>query len=262
MALWTLKDHQAALSTLLVGGAGSMHSATSPNEDLPPHRQNSNSADPNVFNFYVYLRTHPLIIRQHIAVTAQDHKKAAHLMLSGFSYGGKHMDSNQDRLIGLEDTITPLERQLYFTTAHGHFKAGCPALALDVLSKLPTKVAESSLSQQESLDSPGVLKSPMKSQLVDTQIDSGMLSWGTPTAVTKDSAPQKADSFDWGAPAPAANADSFDWAAPVSNLNSGDDFQVKVCTKFMAFEIKKLGSFILSGFSSILGCSNGFCQPL
>lgn len=44
----------------------------------------------------------------------------------------------------VEDSITPLERQLYFTTAHAHFKAGCPALALEVLSKLPSKVIDAS----------------------------------------------------------------------------------------------------------------------
>lgn len=42
----------------------------------------------------------------------------------------------------MEESITPLERQLYFTTAHGHFRAGCPALALEVLSKLPYVVAD------------------------------------------------------------------------------------------------------------------------
>lgn len=42
----------------------------------------------------------------------------------------------------VEESITPLERQLYFTTAHGHFRAGCPALALEVLSKLPYVVAD------------------------------------------------------------------------------------------------------------------------
>lgn len=42
----------------------------------------------------------------------------------------------------IEDSITPLKRQLYFTTAHAHFKAGCPALALEVLSKLPSKVMD------------------------------------------------------------------------------------------------------------------------
>lgn len=42
----------------------------------------------------------------------------------------------------VEESITPLERQLYFMTAHGHFRAGCPALALEVLSKLPFVVTD------------------------------------------------------------------------------------------------------------------------
>lgn len=41
-----------------------------------------------------------------------------------------------------EEGITRLERRLYFQTAHGHFKAGCPALALEVLSKLPARVRD------------------------------------------------------------------------------------------------------------------------
>lgn len=41
-----------------------------------------------------------------------------------------------------EESITRLERRLYFQTAHGHFKAGCPALALEVLSKLPARVRD------------------------------------------------------------------------------------------------------------------------
>lgn len=65
MALWTLKEHQAALSTLLVGNAGTQHSAH--DDDT----RETNQADPNVFNFYVYLRTHPLLVRQHMASTGQ-----------------------------------------------------------------------------------------------------------------------------------------------------------------------------------------------
>lgn len=53
----------------------------------------------------------------------------------------------------IEDSITPLERQLYFTTAHGHFRAGCPALALEVLSKLPYVVVTDAAKQT----SPGIL---------------------------------------------------------------------------------------------------------
>ena len=40
-------------------------------------------------------------------------------------------------MISVNEKITPAERSLYFHTAHDHFKAGCPALALEVLSKLP-----------------------------------------------------------------------------------------------------------------------------
>lgn len=45
-----------------------------------------------------------------------------------------------DKTYLLQEWITPLERRLYFTTAHAHFLAGCPALALEVLSKLPDHV--------------------------------------------------------------------------------------------------------------------------
>lgn len=38
--------------------------------------------------------------------------------------------------------MTPLERRLYFTTAHAHLRSGCPTLALEVLSKLPDNVID------------------------------------------------------------------------------------------------------------------------
>lgn len=66
MALWTLKEHQESLSTLLIGNAGTQH-ATHDDDDT----RESKEADPNVFNFYVYLRTHPLLIRQHMANSGQ-----------------------------------------------------------------------------------------------------------------------------------------------------------------------------------------------
>jgi len=53
-------------------------------------------ANPHVFNFYVYLRTHPLLIRQYLASSAQD-RKNTQVVLSGFSYSsdlkqGKQLD--------------------------------------------------------------------------------------------------------------------------------------------------------------------------
>ena len=71
--------------------------------------------DPSVFNFYVYLRTHPLIVRQRVARRSEDKSKA--LMLSGFK-----SDSSDKATTFSEDAVTPLERRLFFTTAHFHLR--------------------------------------------------------------------------------------------------------------------------------------------
>ncbi|XP_055296544.1 dmX-like protein 2 isoform X5 [Sitodiplosis mosellana] len=222
MALWLLKDYSGSLNTLLLNNVGLNH--PSHMDDDPFLRSDSNqSTNPNVFNFYIYLRTHPLLIRQYIASTAQE-KKKAQVVLSGFSYsGGENTQAPTkiwgDRQIQIEDSITPLERQLYFTTAHGHFKAGCPALALEVLSKLPSKVIEP--------DEPSQLNSPcdeLHAELIDTGIFSDQKG-------KIEKAPPKIESTDWGAPTTTAtsngldSADALDWGAPVAK-SADDDFKV------------------------------------
>lgn len=194
MALWLLKDYSGSLNTLLLTNVGHMHSQYNDESDKPE----GTTANPNVFNFYVYLRTHPLLIRQYIASTAQDNKKGHSVVISGFSYGTE-TKSQPDKQLMLEDTITPLERQLYFTTAHAHFKAGCPALALEVLSKLPNKVMETN-----GEDSPSLLNSPSKSRAQDTQIDTGIINWGNESNGVSNNK-ETAASLDWNTP-------SFDWS--------------------------------------------------
>ncbi|XP_044259840.1 dmX-like protein 2 isoform X4 [Tribolium madens] len=175
MAYWSLKEHQAALSTLLIGNAGTQHHT---HED---EARETKEADPNVFNFYVYLRTHPLLVRQHMANCGQ--KKA-------WLPGGKQ--------VVVEESITPLERQLYFATAHGHFRAGCPALALEVLSKLPYIVTENKqMTPCKSMNFlilvfyVSILVVSPKVNETKTEIDTGIISW--------ESGQQTGDTFDWGA---------------------------------------------------------------
>ncbi|XP_072743219.1 dmX-like protein 2 isoform X7 [Anoplolepis gracilipes] len=194
MALWLLKDYSGSLNTLLLTNVGHMHPQYNDESDKPE----GTTANPNVFNFYVYLRTHPLLIRQYIASTAQDKKKGHSVVISGFSYGTE-TKSQPDKQLMLEDTITPLERQLYFTTAHAHFKAGCPALALEVLSKLPNKVMETN-----GEDSPSLLNSPSKSRAQDAQIDTGIINWGSEANGVSNNK-EAAASLDW-------NSSSFDWS--------------------------------------------------
>ncbi|XP_011258516.2 dmX-like protein 2 isoform X2 [Camponotus floridanus] len=200
MALWLLKDYSGSLNTLLLTNVGHMHPQYNDESDKPE----GTTANPNVFNFYVYLRTHPLLIRQYIASTAQDKKKGHSVVISGFSYGTE-TKSQPDKQLMLEDSITPLERQLYFTTAHAHFKAGCPALALEVLSKLPNKVMETN-----GEDSPSLLNSPSKSRTQDTQIDTGIINWGSESNGVSNNK-ETATSFDWNTP-------SFDWSQSTKRI--------------------------------------------
>lgn len=163
MALWLLKDYSGSLGTLLQNNVGHLHQAYDDEDPLlNPNAvsfinilykyfnkyililQSATTANPNVFNFYVYLRTHPLLIRQHIASTALE-KKRTQVVLSGFSYSGGNSNSRMDnskskatslvadKQLHLEDSITPLERQLYFTTAHGHFKVFLNAIRLNLI---------------------------------------------------------------------------------------------------------------------------------
>lgn len=78
------------------------------------------ACNPAVFNFYNYLRTHPLLLRRHFG---SSDAFSTHVSLTGKS--------------GLAGTINLSERRLFFTTATAHLKAGCPMLALEVLSKIP-----------------------------------------------------------------------------------------------------------------------------
>ncbi|KAJ8957603.1 hypothetical protein NQ314_006529 [Rhamnusium bicolor] len=177
MALWLLKDYQASLNTLLIGNAGTQHPA---HDD---EARETKEADPNVFNFYVYLRTHPLLVRQHLA-----------------NYGKRKVWVPGGKQIVVDEWITPLERQLYFATAHGHFRAGCPALALEVLSKLPYVVSDrfKQLSTESNKDN----------KLDKSDITTGIISW--------DSKPQLSQSAD------------LDWGAPASDLTvKTDDFELK-----------------------------------
>ncbi|CAH1106016.1 unnamed protein product [Psylliodes chrysocephalus] len=182
MALWTLKEYQPSLDTLLVGNAGTQHAAH--DEEARERKE----ADPNVFNFYVYLRTHPLLVRQHLT-----------------SYGKRKVWVPGGKQIVVDEWVTPLERQLYFATAHGHFRAGCPALALEVLSKLPYVVSDRPKQNAEESN-----KNNFQDQ---SDIVTGTISW--------DSKPQMSADLDWGAPVTDMGVKTDDFALKWSD-DEGD----------------------------------------
>ncbi|CAN0074622.1 unnamed protein product [Lampetra planeri] len=97
IACWVKSDYSGALDALL---------------EQPDSACDTGLCSPGVFNFYNFLRSHPLIVRHHM-----------------LSHGGAGQRP--------ADTISLRERRLFFATASTHLKSGCPLLALDVLRRMP-----------------------------------------------------------------------------------------------------------------------------
>jgi len=92
----------------------------------------------NIFNFYSFLRKHPLVIRQRLS--------DAHVQIG----------STEKFLVAarrLEAHVTPSERRLFFRTASAHLASGCPLLALDVLSRLPKALSSIAVAESSTLSS-------------------------------------------------------------------------------------------------------------
>ncbi|XP_062854976.1 dmX-like protein 1 isoform X2 [Trichomycterus rosablanca] len=128
MAYWVLDDYSRSLDTLL--------EQPNPNVNASHHETMAVSlCNPEVFNFYTYLRTHPLLLRRHFG--SSDKAKV------GLTAEGR-----------MPDSISLTERRLFFTAANAHLQAGCPMLALEVLSKMPKVVKRSKLFDQDKPEHP------------------------------------------------------------------------------------------------------------
>lgn len=206
MAYWSLKDYRASLNTLL--HSDSFHQSVSDSVELEGH-----NAMPSVFNFYNYLRTHPLLVRQRIANTGQTKKKKN--IIPGFT---RQQTVVLDDSSVFVDKVTPMERKLFFTTAHSHYMNGCPLLALEVLSKLPPVIEDKKKPQVESETSSS------KDDCINTgTLEDGPAStdWGKPVV---NGFHDKEVRFDWSTPVSSAkDVDNMDWGAPVKKFDLGDD---------------------------------------
>ncbi|TRY64794.1 hypothetical protein DNTS_004401 [Danionella cerebrum] len=175
MAHWVLEDYSRALETLL---------------QQPRTDGSSSPCNPDVFSFYTFLRTHPLLLRRHL----------------------KSSNSTQRVALNAEgrtqDSISLTERRLFFSAAYAHLQAGCPMLALEVLSKMPKRISKSraphnSLSLN---DSKGNHSSSSLSDL-EEQRDSleslrfnGLGSMSSLSSLKEGSRSESVLSFDWSAP--------------------------------------------------------------
>lgn len=176
-----IKDYSGSLNTLVTPNVGELHPKFTEEEATERYLKKKLEADPSVFNFYVYLRTHPLIQRHNL--TTKKLEKSSSL----------------DKETQFEDTVTPLERKLYFSTAHFHLRAGCPALAVEVLTKLPNKVIEAK-------NEPKKVAETNKKVETGTFDQSETMDWGLPVAKKVEKEPKISEDLSLG------NIHSLKWS--------------------------------------------------
>ncbi|KAF5905311.1 dmX-like protein 1 isoform X1, partial [Clarias magur] len=190
MAYWVLDDYSCALDTLL----------EQPNLDgdaLHKGTKESSPCNAEVFNFYTYLRTHPLLLRRHFG--SSDKAKV------GLTGQGS-----------MADSISLMERRLFFTTANAHLQAGCPMLALDVLSKMPKVIKKSKMLHVQEKPSP-TFSGPDNPGSESRKDQASTLDWSQPIyngfASVSDtlSSPQEDHSH-------SDSVLSFDWSQPSTTL--------------------------------------------
>ncbi|VDI15900.1 Hypothetical predicted protein [Mytilus galloprovincialis] len=200
MSLWSMKDFRGSLNTLL-------QDARKPSKILRNTDTDSVNSLPSVFNFYNYLRTHPLLVRQRMANAGTEMRKKS--VIPGFT---RQQTVVLDDSSVVVDKVTPLERRLFFTTAHTHYKNGCPLLALEVLSKLPPVIENASAKTLRDF-------APVTS--------SAAIETGTIDPFNQESEPiNKSDSLNWGQPITNGfkeTKSSVDWSTPISKKVDSSD---------------------------------------
>nr|XP_051700075.1 dmX-like protein 1 isoform X7 [Oryctolagus cuniculus] len=235
MACWILEDYSGALETLI----------------RQPVREDddqvmTSACNPAVFNFYNYLRTHPLLLRRHFG---SSDTFPTHMSLTGKS--------------GLAGTISLSERRLFFTTASAHLKAGCPMLALEVLSKMPKVITKTKAFYKASsfLDT-GRGSSPLK---LDAEEDkSSAVDWseslingfGSSSEGSSEKQSNSALSFDWSQPSVIFQDDSLELKWDSDNDEENEDLplsmkELKPLQRKIDKKLEEVSSSYTESFSTI-----------
>ncbi|XP_075397536.1 dmX-like protein 1 isoform X2 [Tenrec ecaudatus] len=209
MAYWILEDYGSALETLI----------------RQPVREDHDQAmmsdcSPAVFNFYNYLRTHPLLLRRHVG---SSDVFSIHRSLTGKN--------------GLSGTINLSERRLYFTTASAHLKNGCPMLALEVLSKMPKVIKKTKpFCITSSFFDTSKDCSPSSPSNLDARADKSAIDWsqslvngfGSSSEGSSEKQSNSTLSFDWSQPSVVLQEDSLELKWDSDNDEENEDLPISM----------------------------------
>lgn len=163
MAYWLLKNYHESVDVFLISFQESLKKGSDNHFDYP-----------SIFNFYAYLKMHPLLRRRHLTQHCEPSTSSAASINSHPSF------SHQVSLLKQSSASVTyqLQKSLCFHTACIHLYSGLPDIALEVLSMLPQE--EGSIENQQKTD---VSSLPSKNSKDEAMIVTGTFSGDLSTSV-------------------------------------------------------------------------------
>jgi hypothetical protein len=185
MAYWFNKDYKQSLYTLYeIDDSNNKDENLNHSNNIKSHfsgisdNKKDDSMISHVFNFYTFLKYHPLILK---LISIEDNN----------SDTNNGINKVVKKKTEFKSSITPIERRLHFVAAYYHLVNGCPLLTLDVLSKLPKYITtDFDLTKKQDTKKDDVTQIKSSDLFNNDIVDFSSV----PTKKV-----EKADQFDWGA---------------------------------------------------------------
>ena len=242
MTYWLRQDYRKSLDTLLHNPEMRENNGT----ELA-YNEMASMGHPDIFNFYMYLRSHPYVRRCHLSQhTSKPMKNRGIIKKLEPNKHGSTDPSTTDAAI-----FAPNERELVYRTAHTHLNSGMPSVALEVLLLLPKnisgeKIEEGKLKVEDDINDTAQ-DSKTEDMIVSGTISDGLgfserpqcngatkvedIDWSKPVS-------SKAEDFDWSKPV-SSKAEDIDWSKPVSSKTEDFDWSKPVSSKTEDFDWSK-----------------------
>lgn len=156
MSYWFLKDYRNSLNTLYSIDIGHIDTLKS-SSGISCLGNSNDYMISHIFNFYDYLKNHPLVLRNELIKE----------------------NSSIDSINNLRNKeVSSIERRLHFITAYYHLINGCPLLSLDILRRLPKYISTIKETDSENIEKSNIPDSKIFNSSNQDFVDTKVLNQG------------------------------------------------------------------------------------
>ena len=236
MTYWLRRDYRKSLETLLLDPENPVADDT----ELK-YNEMASMGHPDIFNFYMYLRSQPHVRRCHLPLHTSKPTSNSNIArkIEPSQYGGGERSTADTGI------FAPNEREIVYRTAHTHLNSGMPSIALEALMLLPKAIPPES-NEEVRADSDTACTQTAVNLKTEDMIVSGTISDSLDFpdssqlngTLKADEMSSKAEDFDWSKPV-SSKAEDFDWSKPVSSKAEDFDWSKPVSSKAEDFDWSK-----------------------